>query len=141
MPVAAGRWRIPSTTSCRRSMSLRRSKHAPHRNTAVGVPAGSAAGRGLSRRATRSAHTIAGTYPCADDDGRFADLRAHLAAAREPRATGAGPDAGSLRRAYLDLLKLALCDLAGSSTTSVGAMADGTVLSRELRGDERRVRA
>jgi hypothetical protein len=71
---------------------------------------------------------------------RLADARAHLAAAREPRATGAGPDAGSLRRAYLDLLKLALCDLAGSSTTSVGAMADGTVLSRELRGDERRVR-
>jgi O-methyltransferase len=72
---------------------------------------------------------------------RLADARAHLAAARAPRAAGPGPDAEALRRAYLELLKLALCDLSGSSTTSVGAMADGTVLSRELRGEDRRVRA
>jgi hypothetical protein len=46
-----------------------------------------------------------------------------------------------MRRAYLSLLKLCMCDLAGPSTTSVGAMPDGTVMSRELRGDDRRIRA
>ena len=51
-------------------------------------------------------------------DGAPADVRAHLAGAREPRAAGPAPDAESLRRAYLDLLKLALCDLAGTSTVS-----------------------
>jgi len=66
---------------------------------------------------------------------------AHVAAAREPRASGPGPDAGALRRAYLELLKLALCDLAASSTVSLGAQPDGTVTSRELRGDERRLRS
>ena len=70
-----------------------------------------------------------------------ADVHAHLAGAREPRAAGAAADVESLRRAYLDVLKLALCDLAGTSTRSVGAMPDGTVMSRELHGDERRMRA
>jgi O-methyltransferase len=76
-----------------------------------------------------------------DDAARLSAARAHLAAAREPRAAGAGPDAETLRAAYLDLLKLSLCDLAGAATTSVGAMADGSVLARELRGDELRLRA
>jgi O-methyltransferase len=67
----------------------------------------------------------------------LADAQAYLAAAREPRA--APPD-GDLRRAYLDLLKIALCDLAGASTLSVGAHEDGTVMSRELRGEGRRLR-
>jgi O-methyltransferase len=67
----------------------------------------------------------------------LADAQAYLAAAREPRATAPGED---LRRAYLDLLKLALCDLAGASTLSVGADEDGTVMSRELRDEGRRVR-
>ena len=67
----------------------------------------------------------------------LADAQAYLAAAREPRA--AAP-AESLRAAYLDLLKIALCDLAGASTLSVGADADGTVMSRELRDDARRLR-
>ena len=62
-------------------------------------------------------------------------------AARAPRAPGPAPDAEHLRAAYLDLLKLALCDLAGTSTTSVSAMLDGSVASRELRGDDRRLRA
>jgi O-methyltransferase len=66
--------------------------------------------------------------------------RAGLAAARQARATGAGPDAETLRSAYLDVLKLCLCDLGGPSTTSVGAMAGGEVVSRELRGDEMRLR-
>jgi O-methyltransferase len=65
------------------------------------------------------------------------DAQAALAAAREPRAAAPRED---LRRAYLDLLKIALCDLAGASTISVGAHADGTVMSRELRGDGRRLR-
>jgi O-methyltransferase len=66
------------------------------------------------------------------------DAQAQLAAARDPQAPG--PAAGSLRDAYLGLLKLCLCDLAGSSTTSVGAMPGGTVLAREIAGDERRLR-
>src|SRR5919204_409974 len=58
-------------------------------------------------------------------------------AAREPRAAAPADD---LRRAYLDLLKIALCDLAGASTQSVGAHEDGTVMARELRGEGRRGR-
>jgi O-methyltransferase len=69
------------------------------------------------------------------------DARAHLAAAREPRAIGPAPTQHGMRSAYLSLLKLAACDLAGTSTLSVGAMPDGTVMSRELRGDARRMRA
>ena len=67
----------------------------------------------------------------------LADAQAYLAAAREPRAAAPADD---LRRAYLDLLKIALCDLAGASTQSVGAHEDGTVMARELRGEGRRVR-
>jgi O-methyltransferase len=76
-----------------------------------------------------------------DNAAFLADARAHLAAAREPRADAPGRDAEALRRAYLTLLKLALCDLTGTATTSVGAMPDGTVMARELRGEERRIRA
>jgi O-methyltransferase len=67
--------------------------------------------------------------------------QAQLAAAREPRARGPAPEPEALRTAYLDLLKLCLCDLAATTTGSVGAMPDGTVMSRELRGDARRLRA
>ena len=76
-----------------------------------------------------------------NDPALMMDAQAHLAGAREPRAAGAAADVESLRAAYLDLLKLCLCDLTGSSTVSVGAMADGTVMSRELRGDGLRLRA
>jgi len=76
-----------------------------------------------------------------EDVARLADVHAHLAGAREPRAAGPAADLDSLRRAYLDVLKLALCDLAGTSTRSVGALPDGRVVSRELHGDERRMRA
>ena len=72
------------------------------------------------------------------DDGGAGE---HLATARAARADGPAADAGTLRTAYLDLLKLCLCDLAGSTTISVGAMPDGTVMSRELRGDGLRLRA
>jgi O-methyltransferase len=69
------------------------------------------------------------------------DGEALLAAAREARAAGPGPDAERLRTAYLELLKLSLCDLTGTSTISVGALPDGVVMSRELRGEARRLRA
>jgi O-methyltransferase len=62
-------------------------------------------------------------------------------AAREPRTTGPRPEAEELRSAYLGLLKLALCDLAGTRTASVSRLLDGRVASRELSGDDRRLRA
>jgi O-methyltransferase len=61
--------------------------------------------------------------------------------AREPHAGGPGPDHEALRRSYLDLLKLCLCDLTGTRTSSVSLMIDGVVASRELEGEERRFRA
>lgn len=67
--------------------------------------------------------------------------RTSLATIREARAPRPGPDADSLRRAYLDLLKLCLCDLGGSSSTSVGSMPGGDIASRVLRDDQLRVRA
>ena len=76
-----------------------------------------------------------------EDAARLLDAREYLAAARSPRAAGPATDAETLRTAYLDLLKLSLCDLANTTTISVGAMPDGTVMSRELRGDELRLRA
>jgi O-methyltransferase len=79
--------------------------------------------------------------PSSDHAAFLADAQAHLAAWREPRAATPAADAEALRIAYLDLLKLCLCDLAGTSTVSVGAMPDGTVMSRELRGEARRMRA
>src|SRR4051812_16297702 len=72
---------------------------------------------------------------------RLADARAHLAAAREPQASAPGADFKTLRGAYLDLLKLSLCDLAGAGTGSVGALGDGAVMARELGGEELRLRA
>ena len=62
------------------------------------------------------------------------DAQASLAAAPDPRAAGPGPGPAALRSAYLDLLKLGLCDLVGTQTTSVGALPDGTVMARELYG-------
>jgi O-methyltransferase len=62
-------------------------------------------------------------------------------AARAPRAPGPGQDAESLRGAYLGLLKLALCDLAGTSTGSVSRLLDGSVASRELSGEDRQLRS
>src|SRR5919197_4481026 len=64
-----------------------------------------------------------------------------LAAARSPEATGPRPEPEALRRAYLELLKLSLCDLCGSSTVSVGRSQDGGVWSREMSGDHLRLRA
>ena len=62
-------------------------------------------------------------------------------AARDPRATGPTADAEGLRRAYLDLLKLTLCDLAGAGTGSVSRLLDGALASRELSGEDLRLRS
>jgi O-methyltransferase len=68
------------------------------------------------------------------------DISAYLAAARDPRASGASADRERMRIAYLELLKLSLCDLAGSSTGSVGRMEDGRLFARRLAGGDRHVR-
>ena len=72
---------------------------------------------------------------------RAAALRSSLARAREPKAVGPAAERESLRRAYLELLKLALCDLTASTTISVSPTPDGSVVARELSGEQRRLRA
>jgi O-methyltransferase len=69
---------------------------------------------------------------------RFA---AGLEQARAPSAPGPGAEVQSLRAAYLGLLKLALCDLVSTTTTSVERAVGGTVMSRELAGEDLRLRA
>jgi O-methyltransferase len=61
--------------------------------------------------------------------------------ARDVVARGPAEDAAGLRAAYLDLLKLALCDLVGTSTISVGKWPDGSLTSRVLAGENRRLRS
>lgn len=61
--------------------------------------------------------------------------------ARTARAAAPRPDEEHLRAAYLDLLKLTLCDLAGTRTGSVGKNEDGSVTSRELEGEDLRLRS
>jgi O-methyltransferase len=86
-----------------------------------------------------SAGAVNSTTP--NDAARLAAARAGLAGAREAQA--AGPRAGveGLRAAYLDLLKLSLCDLAGPTTVSVSALPGGGVASRELSGYWLRLRS
>jgi O-methyltransferase len=65
---------------------------------------------------------------------------------REIRAARPRPDVESMRAAYLELLKLSLCDLTGASTLSVtksghGRQNDGPIFSRELAGAELGLRA
>jgi O-methyltransferase len=67
--------------------------------------------------------------------------RESMASVRDARASGPGPDAETLRSAYLDLLKLCLCDLAGTTTISVASMPGGGTASRVLRDDQRRLRS
>ena len=64
-----------------------------------------------------------------------------LKAARAVRARGPAADAEALRLAYLDLLKLCLCDLGGTTTASVARTQQGHVMSRELSGEQLRLRA
>jgi O-methyltransferase len=60
---------------------------------------------------------------------------------RRLRAAAAAPEPDRLRAAYLELLKLCLCDLGGTGTTSVWRHTDGTLMSRELAGEELAIRA
>src|SRR5215217_1924034 len=65
-----------------------------------------------------------------------------LTDARPIRAHGPGPGTEELRVAYLELLKLALCDLAGVRTESVVMTIDGQgVVSRETAPEELDFRA
>lgn len=68
-------------------------------------------------------------------DGEFRSTQ------REIRAAGPTSDPERLRAAYLDLLKLSLCDLTGPSSTSVIWNANDPVHSRELAGDDLQIRA
>ena len=71
----------------------------------------------------------------------MADDHRLLESARTPRASPAGPGVEALRVAYLDVLKLCLCDLGGKTTTSVWKHTDDSVMSRELSSDELRIRS
>ena len=79
--------------------------------------------------------------PRPTDAETAAALRASVAGVRAPSAAGPGPAAESLRTAYLDLLKLCLTDLAGTTSVSVGPTPDGTAVARQLTGDQMRLRA
>jgi O-methyltransferase len=60
---------------------------------------------------------------------------------RDIRAAPAAPGEAALRAAYLDLLKLSLCDLAGAGTTAVRGLPQGRLASRELGTEAMQVRA
>jgi O-methyltransferase len=70
-------------------------------------------------------------------EARFGD---GLKDVRGRGARGPGSDAETLRIAYLDLLKLSLCDLVGTRSGSVSRTFEGDVMSRELDGDQIRFR-
>jgi len=53
---------------------------------------------------------------------------------REIRSSRPRPNVAALRASYLDLLKLALCDLTGAGTLTVSWTGDRRVFSRELSG-------
>ena len=77
------------------------------------------------------------TYP---DLSALADFPGWRAA-RDAQAAAPAPGEAALRHAYLELLKLSLCDLAGPSTVSVGKWLDGSISSRRLSGEDVRLRA
>jgi O-methyltransferase len=69
-------------------------------------------------------------------------MTTELSGAREIRAKGPGSDAEQLRVAYLELLKLALCDLTGVGTESVTMTIDGEgLMSHESTPEELEYRA
>lgn len=59
---------------------------------------------------------------------------------REFRAESPRPDAEGMRNAYLSLLKLCLCDLAGAGTVAVGRADDGLTFARQLFGEQLQMR-
>jgi O-methyltransferase len=64
-----------------------------------------------------------------------------LEASRPAKVPGVSPEPETLRRAYLELLKLCVCDLGGATTVGVGRGYDDFVVSRELAEDQVRMRA
>jgi O-methyltransferase len=82
--------------------------------------------------------TTAARYVSQLIESRFAGA---LDRARPAQARGPAGDPEALRLAYLDLLKLCLCDLCGGVTMSAARTLDGRVMSRELSGDQLRLRA
>lgn len=58
----------------------------------------------------------------------------------ELRVESPRPDVEDMRSAYLDLLALALCDLAGAATTSVHRRLGRGVFARELMAEEMKLR-
>ena len=86
-----------------RSLCSRGLSGHPESHAAGSTPAG-AADKDASRRATHE---------------EFLAEQLKHGTDRAIRATGPGADPDALRAAYLDLLKLALCDLAGARTLSV----------------------
>jgi O-methyltransferase len=82
--------------------------------------------------------TTAAKYVAQLIESRFAGAPER---ARPARARGPAGDPESLRLAYLDLLKLCLCDLCGPVTLSAARTLDGQVMSRELAGDQLRLRS
>jgi O-methyltransferase len=75
--------------------------------------------------------------PAPPPDGAAPGARA----TRELRAPAPRPQAEALRRSYLELLKLCLCDLATRGTALVEGLADGHVVSRELTAEQLPARA
>ena len=98
--------------------------------------------RGLEvRSAHERGNLSSGAMPAGTTRAFLADARAQLGAGAGARARRGPAGAEPAPAPTWTLLKLRLCDLAGASTLSVGAMPDGTVMSRELRGADRRMRA
>jgi O-methyltransferase len=60
---------------------------------------------------------------------------------QEIGAAPAAPGEAALRTAYLDLLRLSLCDLAGAGTTAVRGLPQGRLVSHELGTGDLNVRA
>jgi hypothetical protein len=58
------------------------------------------------------------------------------AAPRELRVPAPRPDSEALRTAYMELLKLSLCDLVGAGTRTISWTGKRQVFSRELTGDD-----
>lgn len=79
------------------------------------------------------------------DDARFGYASAGSASAadrlREIRAAPAAPGEAALRTAYLDLLRLSLCDLTGAGSTAVRGLPQGHLVSHELGSGDLQVRA
>lgn len=71
------------------------------------------------------------------ENSAFSGWQSH----RETRAASPGADTEVMRIAYLDVLKLCLCDLGGTTTSSVWQDHLGRLMSRELEGADLQVRA